>query len=135
MGRRRGVILLDTHAWLWWVAAPDRLSPSARQTLADASTVGISTFSVFELATLVRRKRISLDRDLRDWVRRALSEERVEAIAPGPEIALAAAQLDRDEFPGDPADRLIFATARTLEAPLLTRDRRIRAFAPDATVW
>jgi PIN domain nuclease of toxin-antitoxin system len=129
------LIVLDTHAWLWWVAAPDRLSQAARQTLADAPAVGVSTFSVFELATLVRRGRISLDRDVRDWIRRALADERVEAIAPGLEVALAAAELDRDAFPGDPADRFIFATARALGAPLLTRDRRLRSFAPEATVW
>jgi PIN domain nuclease of toxin-antitoxin system len=129
------LIVLDTHAWLWWLAAPDRLSPTARETLAEASAVGVSTFSVFELATLVWRGRISLDRDVRDWVRRALSSERVEAITAGPEIALAAAALDRDAFPGDAADRFIFATATALGAPLLTRDHRLRAFAPDATVW
>jgi PIN domain nuclease of toxin-antitoxin system len=129
------VIVLDTHAWLWWVATPDRLSAAARDALADAPAVGVSTLSVFELATLVRRRRISLDRDVRDWVRRALSDQRVEAIAPGPDVALAAARLDGDGFPGDPADRMIFATAKALDAPLLTGDRRIRSFAPAVTIW
>jgi PIN domain nuclease of toxin-antitoxin system len=129
------VIVLDTHVWLWWLADPDRLSSPARETIAEAPTIGLSTISVWELATLVRRGRITLDRDVRDWVMRSLSEDRLEAIAPGLDIAIAAARLDCRAFPGDPADRLIFATARTLDAQLITRDERIRAFAPDTTLW
>ena len=129
------MIVLDTHAWLWWLSDPDRLSPLARDAVAQASTVGVSTLSAWEVATLVRRERISLDRDVRDWVRRALSEERVEAIAPDADVAIAAALLDGSSFPGDPADRFIFATAQALDAPLVTRDARLRAFAPDVTVW
>ena len=127
--------MLDTHAWLWWLADPDRLSSLARETIAEAPTIGVSTVSVWELATLVRRGRITLDRDVRDWVMRALSEERVEAIAPGVDIAIAAARLDGRAFPGDPADRFIFATARALEGQLITRDERMRAFAPEGTIW
>lgn len=129
------MIVLDTHAWLWWTAAPDRLSPTAREAIADAPAVGVSTLSAFEIATLVRRGRIALDRDVRDWIRRALGEDRLEAIPPGPDVAMAAALLDGDGFPGDPADRFIFATAQAHDAPLLTRDRRIRAFAPEKTIW
>jgi PIN domain nuclease of toxin-antitoxin system len=129
------VIVLDTHAWLWWLADPSRLSPLARDTIAGAPAIGVSTLSPWEVATLVRRGRISLDRDVRDWVRRALAEDRVESIAPDADVALAAAQLDGAAFPGDPADRFIFATAKALDAVLVTRDERLRAFAPDTTVW
>jgi PIN domain nuclease of toxin-antitoxin system len=72
---------------------------------------------------------------VRDWVRRAFSDDRVEAIAPDREVAVAAALLEGTSFPGDPADRSIFATAQSLDAPLVTRDERMRAFAPHATVW
>lgn len=128
------MIVLDTHVWLWWLSDPGRLSPAARDAVSRAPSIGVSTLSVWELATLVRRGRIALDRDVRDWVRRALSDDRVESLAPGPDTALAAALLD-DAFPGDPADRMIFATARALDAQLITRDERIRAFAPQATLW
>jgi PIN domain nuclease of toxin-antitoxin system len=43
--------------------------------------------------------------------------------------------LDDASSPADSADRITFATARPLGAPLVTRDERIRAFAPDDTVW
>lgn len=129
------MIVLDTHAWIWWLDDPDRLSDTARTAIEEAPALGISTISAWELATLVRRRRLSLDRDVRDWVRGALNAGRIEAIAPGLDVALAAALLDEPAFPGDPADRLILATARSLHAPLITRDERMRSFAPAETVW
>jgi len=84
---------------------------------------------------LVTRERISLDRDVGSWVRHALAEHRVEPLAPSADIAIAAGLLDANSFPGDPVDRLIYATARSLDAPLVTRDRAIRAFDPTRTIW
>jgi PIN domain nuclease of toxin-antitoxin system len=129
------VIVLDTHAWLWWMSSPERLSDDAAASIADAAAIGVSTLSAWEVAMLASRGRISLDRDVSLWVRRALAEERVESLAPGVEIALGAGLLDAGGFPGDPADRFIYATARAVDAPLVTRDARIRAFAPSTTVW
>ena len=80
-------------------------------------------------------RRISLDRDLRHWVREALAQPRVVALAPGADIAVAAATLDQDVFPGDPIDRIIYATARDAGAVLVTRDRALLAFDPQNTVW
>jgi PIN domain nuclease of toxin-antitoxin system len=62
-------------------------------------------------------------------------DDRVSAIAPSAPVALAAAELDGRAFPGDPADRFILATARTLQAPLVTRDEHMRRFAPAETLW
>jgi PIN domain nuclease of toxin-antitoxin system len=130
------LILLDTHAWLWWSSEPERLSASARAEIAAERRVGVSTISVWEVATLQRRGRIELDRDLRDWVARSVSEGRVhEFWPPTVDVALAAAALDGEAFPGDPADRLIFATARVAGGRLVTKDERIRAFAPSETIW
>lgn len=84
---------------------------------------------------LVLRGRISLDRDVGAWVRQALAEPRIEPIAPSPEVAVAAGLLDPERFPGDPADRMIYATTRSLGATLVTRDRAIRAFDPALTLW
>ena len=83
---------------------------------------------------LVRRRRISLDRDVARWVRHALADARIGVLAPGADVALAAALLD-DSFPGDPADRLIYAAARHAGARLVTRDARIAQFDPDRVVW
>ena len=45
-----------------------------------------------------------------------------------PEIAVTAGMLDGKEFPGDPADRMIYATARAAGLALATRDERLRAY-------
>lgn len=127
--------MLDTHAWLWWVAQPDRLSFVARAALSDAARIGVSTASVAELIRLVRRGRISLDRPPEQWVHDALCQPRVRELPPSAEVALAAERLAADGFPGDAHDRVIYATAQTAEASLVTRDERIRDFDPDRTLW
>jgi PIN domain nuclease of toxin-antitoxin system len=129
------VIVLDTHVWLWWLAEPSRLSRAARQAIDEAETIGVSAVSAWEVATLVRRGRISLDRDAGAWVRQALAHARVIPQPLIPEVAVAAGLLDGDGFPGDPADRFIYATARAQRAPLVTRDERIRGFDARNTVW
>jgi PIN domain nuclease of toxin-antitoxin system len=129
------VIVLDTHAWLWWTSEPERLSDAARAAIAETASIGISTISAWEVAMLTVRGRISLDRDVGLWVRQALAQERVEALAPSAETAIAAGLLDAKSFPGDPADRLIYATATAAKARLVTHDGAIRAFDPDITIW
>jgi PIN domain nuclease of toxin-antitoxin system len=129
------VIVLDTHAWLWWFTAPERLSDAAREAIDQAPSIGVSTLSAWEVATLVARRRISLDRDVRLWVRQALADARIESLAPSPDVAVAAGLLDAKSFPGDPVDRLIYATARSADAMLITRDEAIRAFDSPSTLW
>lgn len=129
------MIVLDTHAWLWWLTAPERLSKQAQKAIERAPSVGISTLSAWEVAMLVVRGRISLDRDVSLWVGQALADPQVESIAPSADVAVAAGLLDTRTFPGDPIDRLIYATARSTGATLVTRDEAIRAFDPASTVW
>ncbi len=128
------MIVLDTHAWIWWCADRARLSEAAEQTIAEADALGLSSISVWELGMLVRRGRISLDRHVGDWARHALADRRLDVLAPDAAVALDAALLD-DTFPGDPADRLIYATARRAGARLVTRDQRIARFDAARTVW
>jgi PIN domain nuclease of toxin-antitoxin system len=129
------VIVLDTHAWLWWIAEPSKLSRAARRAIDDAETIGVCAISAWEVATLVRRRRISLDRDVATWVRQALASARVTPQPLTHEVAVAGGMLDGDAFPGDPADRFIYATARAHRVPLVTRDERIRSFDARNTVW
>jgi PIN domain nuclease of toxin-antitoxin system len=126
------VIVLDTHAWLWWVAAPQKLSGAAARVIERADRIGVSAACVFELADLVERNRVALDVPTRTWIREALSAERVEPLAVTTRIALDAAGL---RFVGDPFDRLIYATAVAEDALLVTRDARLRDFDTTRTVW
>jgi PIN domain nuclease of toxin-antitoxin system len=129
------VIVVDTHVWLWWVAEPSKLSGAARRAIDEAETIGVSAISAWEVAMLVQKRRISLDRDVAAWVRQALAHARVSPQPATAEVAVAAGLLDGDGFPGDPADRFIYATARAHRAPLVTRDERIRGFDARNTVW
>jgi PIN domain nuclease of toxin-antitoxin system len=129
------VIVLDTHAWLWWTAEPTHLSPAAQTAIAQASNIGVSTLSAWEVTMLAVRGRISLDREVGLWVRQALAETRIEALAPSAEVAVTAGLLDAKSFPGDPIDRLIYATAQAAGARLVTRDTAIRDFDPALTIW
>lgn len=129
------MVLLDTHAWMWWIDAPKLLSKAAARAIDEADRVAVSTISCLEVGMLVARGRVRLDRDLREWVRRALALRRIEAVSADVDIAVQASLLDRASFPTDPADQIIYATARAINATLITKDRRIREFDPRGTLW
>ena len=115
-------LLLDTHALIWWQAGSDRLSAPAASAIADAERVAISAISMWELATLTRLRRVALDRSVDRWVSDLLAG-RVECIDIDPIVAAAAGSLV--DFHGDPADRIIYSTAKTHSMALVTKDRRI----------
>jgi PIN domain nuclease of toxin-antitoxin system len=121
-------VLADTHAVLWWRGEPGRLSPAARRELERADPVLLSAISIWEIATLVRLNRIRLDRDLSDWVTDLLAEG-IAVADLKQRAALDAGSWSPDEFPGDPADRLIYATARDLRVPLVSKDERMHDVA------
>ncbi len=130
------MIVLDTHAWLWWVAAPERLSKRARTAIDEATEIGVSAISAWEVAMLERRGRIALDRPAARWVRAALATDpRVVELPLDASVAVEAASLAGEELPGDPADRFIYATARSRGARLVTRDAALRAHDRQRTVW
>ena len=129
------MIVLDTHVWLWWVSAPERLTPRVHAVLARGDRVGVCTISAWEIAMLVLRSRISLDRDVDVWVRQALAQPDVEPLPLTADVAVAAAVLEREGLGGDPADRIIYATARANGARLATRDAALRDFDPARALW
>jgi PIN domain nuclease of toxin-antitoxin system len=128
------VIVLDTHAWLWWVSDPERLSEVVRG-LVEERGAGVSSVSCWEVVMLHVRGRITLDRSPRAWIAAALAAEGLSELPLDCEAAVEAAMLDRRGFPGDPADRLIYAAARSAGARLATKDRALRAFDVAGTVW
>jgi PIN domain nuclease of toxin-antitoxin system len=129
------VVVLDTHAWIWWTDDPTRLSEAARQAIEEADPIGVASISCWEVGMLSLSGRVRLDRDTRRWVRQALAQPGVMAIPLTPKVALDAALLEPEGFIGDPADRLIYASARDAGARLVTRDERIRGFDPRGTLW
>lgn len=128
------MILLDTHAWIWWMIEDARLPARVRRRAA-ATDVGVSSISCLEVVQLERRRRIRLDRGAVAWLDLALAHPAVRALPVDAGIATDAALLDAEAFPADPIDRVIYATARAHGAMLATRDRRIREFDPVTTLW
>lgn len=128
------MILLDTHAWLWWVSDPEQLGKKARRAIEGAQKLGVSAISAFEIAALVAKRRISLDRDVLEWIEQSLADPRLELVSISPAISVRATRLG-GSFHGDPADRLIVATAITESATLVTKDRQIQEYAAVQCVW
>ncbi len=83
----------------------------------------------------VARGRLILDRQIQAWVDRSLSRPRVRLLPITAQIAVIAGQIDRRSFHGDPADRLIVATALAHAADLVTKDQKIRASSHVKSLW
>jgi PIN domain nuclease of toxin-antitoxin system len=127
------VIVVDTHAWLWWQIGSRHLSQRAATELDRADTVGVSAMSCWELTMLERQDRIRFDRGAATWLRTALADDRTSVLPVTDRIAIRAGQL----YPGisEPADALIYATAVEHDATLVTRDRLLLELDPARTVW
>ena len=74
------MIVLDTHAWLWWVSKPSELSRAARQRIGSETRIGVSAISCLEVATAVAKKRITLDRDPLSWLEQALALQKLDLL-------------------------------------------------------
>jgi PIN domain nuclease of toxin-antitoxin system len=121
------MILLDTHALIWWIEESGHLSKRAAAAIEEHGPALVSPISFWELTVLVDRGRVSVDRDLPRWCRDLLASATAEVATLTPFAAISAARLP--EFHGDPADRLIYATARELDVPLVSKDAKIREYA------
>ena len=116
-------VLLDTHVVHWWAAEPERVSDAATKALSEADELAVAAISWFELAWLARHERIAVTIPVRSWLERLSVEVRTVGITPA--IADTAVSLP-STFPGDPADRLIYATAIEHGWSLITKDRKLR---------
>ncbi|NCT56415.1 MAG: type II toxin-antitoxin system VapC family toxin [Legionella sp.] len=121
--------LLDTHAWLWFVAGDTTLSPSMRTLMNTAIQEGelyLSSISFWEVGMLVAKKRIVLNCPSLVWIKQASAK--LQLINLTAEIAVDSCELP-DDFHGDPADRMIVASARVKNLVLLTRDNHILKYS------
>lgn len=128
------MIVLDTHAWVWWLTKPEKLGKQAARVLAKAPRIGVPGICVWEVAMKAEANKLRFDRPYDAWLEEALAlDARVQLLPLAAEVAILAVKLPWDH--GDPADRMIVATARAYNSPLVTADERIRDSKLVKCVW
>jgi len=131
------VIVLDTHVVYWAAAEPKRLSRTATRGIEKAARGGglwVASVTLFELAGMLKSGRVRGSGEIQRDVEAILGAVRAVIQEITPEIAVIARHFP-DDFPRDPMDRLIAATARSLRIPLVTRDERLIHSPLVETVW
>ncbi len=117
-------LLLDTHIWIWALAAPEKLGERIAAALADRKNeLWLSPISLWEFLTLVRKNRLVVEGDPYEWLDRALQRAPMREAAITRQIVIESQRLDLPHW--DPADRFIAATARCLGLALVTADRKL----------
>jgi PIN domain nuclease of toxin-antitoxin system len=124
-GASNFVLLLDTQVLLWLSAEPERIGTEVHRRIKTglaAAENSVSSISFWEIAMLIGKGRYRLVKPVLDWREDLLARGIAEIPVDGA-IAAQAGGLDWEH--GDPADRIVVATAMRLGATLLTTDRRI----------
>jgi PIN domain nuclease of toxin-antitoxin system len=116
-------LLLDSHVVHWWSAEPERISDNAAKALGEADELAVAAISWFELAWLAKHERIVVTIPIRSWLEHLAA--RIRTLPLTPAVADTAVSLP-SSFPGNPADRLIYATAIEHGLRLITKDRKLR---------
>jgi len=131
------MILLDTHVLYWAAAEPRRLSRAAARAIEKAARTGglwISSVTLYELAGMLKSGRVLGGGSPQNAVEAIVGAVHAGVHEITPEIAVRAQHFP-DDFPRDPMDRLIAATARSLGIPLVTRDQRFIDSPLIETIW
>ncbi len=127
-------LLLDTCALLWLVGDPEQLSDPALEALsAEDAQLFVSAISAFEVALKVRKGKLALSQPAREWFKGALLAHRLVEVPISSSIAAHACEVPLAH--GDPADRMIVATALLEGMSVVTSDRLIRACPGLSVVW
>lgn len=128
------MIILDTAAWIWLTSDPERLSSDAREAIEAHGGALVSAISAWEVGMLVSKGRIRLDRPVDRWTDEASRANGVEPVPIDHRIGVLATMLPSDP-PGDPADRLVIATALHRGGVVVTPDQRIQEYPFCPTIW
>jgi PIN domain nuclease of toxin-antitoxin system len=120
--------LLDTHIWIWWLTKGSPLTRAERGALdacAARRELFLPAICLWECQVLHAKRRLELPLSFAEWLARATDERMISIVPLGVDVVLALDALPAS-FHGDPADRLIVATARAHAMPLATHDAAIR---------
>ncbi|MBI4538657.1 MAG: type II toxin-antitoxin system VapC family toxin [Gemmatimonadetes bacterium] len=131
------MIVLDTNAWIRWVADPDLLTAAARKAIEDEESrrgLVVSVISAWEVAVKARKRKLDVGPHVETWVERAAGYPGVVVYPLELEDAVASTNLP-GRLHDDPADRMIIALARRLGVPVVTADRAIRRYRHVETIW
>jgi PIN domain nuclease of toxin-antitoxin system len=127
--------LLDTHSLIWATADPAKLSRAATEAIRKASQEGgvaIAAITLWELAWLASHQRLQITGTVEAYLAEITARVAIRPITP--QIAALANQFPAN-YPSDPCDRLIGATALAEAIPLVTKDANIRRSLQINTVW
>ncbi len=128
------MIILDTHAWIWLLAAPEELSQAALSAVEEAGPhLLISAISVWELFMLVKKGRLELTVPPASFVTVTNRDPRFQVIPVDERVARRSVELP--DIHADPADRMILATAAELGAPIVSKDGRFGEYGLVPVVW
>ena len=121
-------LLLDTHAWLWWISSPSRLRPEALAVIAARENqVLLSAVSALEISIESALGKLALNEPAEEFVPKWAQRTRVDELPIEFRHALRAGALPAHHR--DPFDRLLIAQAQIEGVPILTADRQLAAYA------
>jgi len=131
------LILLDTHAWVWFISNPVKLSKKAEKSIKKAmqkNDILISSISAWEVALLVAKNRLELTMDVSEWISSSEKLPFIRFIPIDNGIAVRSVYLPQP-LHNDPADRIIIATSMKYGAPIITMDEKILNFPHVQSIW
>jgi PIN domain nuclease of toxin-antitoxin system len=131
------VIVADTHVIIWDALRPELLSDNAKKALTRANEnegILFCEISLWEIAMLLKKGRISLGTSYKEFIRLVLLSKNYQLQGITPEIAELSTQLSQD-INNDPADRIIAATSLVMGFPLITADTNLNCADSLTTIW
>lgn len=101
--------------------------------MAEGETATIAAITLWEIAMLVSKGRVSVGQDLGTWLAGLLQNGLLKVLPLDAPVAVGSVSLP-GSFHGDPSDRMIVATARYHDLPLMTADKAILAYSEEGHV-
>ncbi len=128
------MLILDTCGLIWWTLDPEKLSDSAAKACHTISDEGAfaSSISIWEIGIKVKKGKLDIGLSLREYARRLNTLGTLKLIPVDENIWIESVLLEWEHR--DPADRVIVATAKINNLPIITKDRIIRDFY-EKTIW